>query len=54
MLLPILAADGIEVKVNNDLLAVRRNHLVGDTMVLTVQRDDQVLDLELVLHSDRL
>ena len=50
----ILAADGIEVKVNNDLLAVRRNHLVGDTMVLTVQRDDQVLDLELVLHSDRL
>lgn len=50
----ILTADGIEVKVNNDLLAVRRNHLVGDTMVLTVQRDDQVLDLELVLHSDRL
>ena len=49
----ILAADGVDVKVNNDLLAVRRNHLVGDTMVLTVQRDGQVLELEVVLRSDR-
>ena len=49
----ILAADGVPVSVNNDLLTVRRNHLVGDTMVLTVQRDGQVLELEVVLRSDR-
>ena len=49
----ILAADGVPVSVNNDLLTVRRNHMVGDTMVLTIQRDDQVLELEVVLRSDR-
>ena len=49
----ILAADGVPVSVNNDLLTVRRSHAVGDTMVLTVQRDQQVLELEVVLRSDR-
>ena len=49
----ILAADGVPVSVNNDLLTVRRSHAVGDTMALTVQRDQQVLELEVVLRSDR-
>lgn len=49
----ILAADGVPVSVTNDLLTVRRTHAVGDTLRLTVQRDGQVLELELVLRSDR-
>ena len=49
----ILAADGFPVSITNDLLTVRRTHMVGDTLHLTVQRGEQVLELELVLRSDR-
>lgn len=49
----IIAADGEPVQENNDLLAVRRNHTVGDTVVLTVQRGEEIFDAEIVLQSDR-
>ncbi len=49
----ILAADGVDVALTGDLLMVRRNHGVGDTVVLTIQRGDQVFDAEVVLGSDR-
>ena len=49
----ILAADGQPVSITTDLLAVRRNHVVGDTMILTVQRGEEVFDVEIVLRSDR-
>lgn len=49
----VLAADGVPVWVIDDLLMVRRNHGVGDTVVLTIQRGDQVFDAEVVLGSDR-
>lgn len=49
----VLAADGVPVWVIDDLLTVRRNHGVGDTVVLTIQRGDQVFDAEVVLGSDR-
>ena len=49
----ILAADGVAVSQNADLLLVRRNHGVGDTVVLTVRRGDQVFDANVVLGSDR-
>ena len=49
----ILAADGVAVAQNADLLSVRRNHGVGDTVVLTVHRGEQVFDIGVVLGSDR-
>lgn len=49
----ILAADGVPVHVNNDLLTVRRTHVVGDTLHLTVQRGQEILELDLVLRSNR-
>jgi len=49
----ILAADGQTIKQTGDLLAVRRNHVLGDTMVLTLQRGEETLDVEVVLYSNR-
>ena len=49
----ILAADGVDVALTNNLLAVRRNHSVGETVVLTIRRGQQVFDVEVVLGSDR-
>ncbi len=49
----ILAADGVDVALTNNLLMVRRNHGVGETVVLTIQRGEQVFDVEVVLGSDR-
>ena len=49
----VMAADGEEVKVINDLLSVRRNHGVGDTTVLTVRRGGEIFDAYVVLGSDR-
>ncbi len=49
----ILAADGQPVSITNDLLTVRRNHVVGDTIILTLQRGEEVFDVEILLRSDR-
>lgn len=49
----VMAADGEEVKVIDDLLSVRRNHGVGDTTVLTVRRGGEIFDAYVVLGSDR-
>jgi S1-C subfamily serine protease len=49
----VLAADGEAVDDINDLLCVRRNHGVGDTTVLTIQRGEKVFDASVVLGSDR-
>ena len=47
----LLRADGQELHGINDLMAVRRTHLVGDTMTLTVQRDGQVFDVDVTLYA---
>ena len=49
----ILAADGQSVAQTEDLLAVRRNHVLGDTMVLTLQRGEEILEVEVVLYSNK-
>ena len=49
----VLAADGMPIYVTSDLLMVRRNHGVGDTLVLTIRRGEQVFDAEIVLQSSR-
>ena len=46
----ILAADGIGVSTNTDLLAVRRTHIVGESVVLTIRRDGQTFDVTVVLY----
>ena len=47
----ILAVDGQDISVTADLMAIRRQHAIGDTIVLTVLRDDQTLDIPVVLRS---
>ena len=46
----ILCADGVPVYTNDDLLSARRTHIAGETIVLTVQRDGDVFDAEVVLY----
>ena len=49
----ILAADGQAVSVTSDLLTARRNHIIGDTVTLTILRDGQQFDVEVTLRSNR-
>lgn len=46
----ILAADGVEICRNSDLLSVRRTHIAGETIILTVQRGDEIFDTEVYLY----
>ena len=46
----ILAADGIGVSTNTDLLAVRRTHIVGESVVLTIRRDGETFDVTVALY----
>ncbi len=47
----ILAADGTEVHETWELLDLRGHHIVGESMVLTVQRGDQVFDADVTLYA---
>ena len=47
----ILAADGTEVYETWELLDLRGRHIVGESMVLTVQRGDQVFDADVTLYA---
>ena len=47
----ILAADGTEVHATWELLDLRGRHIVGESMVLTVQRGDQVFDADVTLYA---
>ena len=49
----ILAADGQDVYTTADLMHVRRDHTVGDEIVLTIWRDGETFDVAVTLHSDR-
>lgn len=46
----ILAADGIGVSTNTDLLAVRRTHIAGESVVLTIRRDGETFDVTVALY----
>lgn len=45
----VLEADGVALRETLDLLAVRRNHLAGDTMHLTLLRNGQTVAVDVVL-----
>ena len=47
----ILAADGVEVHETWELLELRGRHIVGEDMVLTVQRDGEVFDASVMLYA---
>ncbi len=49
----LIAADGQEIHTVDDLLVIRRTHQVNDTVHLTIQRDDEILELDVMLYSDR-
>ena len=47
----ILAADGVEVHETWELLDLRSRHIVGESMVLTVQRGGDVFDADVTLYA---
>ena len=47
----LLRADGQALGSIDDLMAVRRTHLVGDTITLTVLRDGQTFDVDVPLYA---
>ncbi len=49
----ILAADGVAVYKTADLLAIRRNHVLGETITLTVGREGRVFDVEIELTASK-
>ena len=49
----ILAVDGSPISCINDLLAIRRDHKVNDTVTLTILRGSETLDVSVKLLSDR-
>lgn len=49
----ILAADGQDVYTTADLMRVRRNHGIGEEIVLTVWRDGETFDAAVTFQSDR-
>jgi len=49
----ILMADGQPITQTSDLLAVRRTHVIGDTMVLTLRRGEETLEVSVVLYSSK-
>ena len=49
----LLKADGQPLHQINDLMTVRRTHLVDDTMTLTVLRDGRVFDVEVPLYANK-
>ena len=49
----LLKADGQTLHQISDLMAVRRTHLVDDTMTLTVLRDGRMFDVEVPLYANK-
>lgn len=48
----ITAIDGNEVASSDDVIIQVRSHSIGDTVTLTVMRDGQEMDIDVVLGSD--
>ena len=47
----IVAVDGHSTATTDDLMAVRRTHIAGETMTLTLSRGGQTLNVEVVLRA---
>ena len=49
----ILTADGRPLSTIDDLMAVRRGHIAGENLTLTLQRNGQTITADVVLRADR-
>ena len=49
----ILAVNGQEISTTAELMAIRRQHAIGDTLTMTVLRDGETLDIPVVLRSNK-
>ena len=49
----LLQADGQDIYTTEDLFRIRADHQVGETMHLTLWRDDGTFETDVLLHSDR-
>ena len=49
----ILSVNGQSIAETADLMAIRRDHAIGDTLTLTLLRGDQTLDIPVVLRSNK-
>lgn len=49
----ILKANGRDLYVTSDLLAVRRECRAGDTMALVIYRDGEIIDVEVTLKAEK-
>lgn len=49
----IIKANGRDVYTNSDLLAVRRECRVGDTMILTIYRNGETFDVNITLEANK-
>ena len=47
----IVAADGHSTATTDDLMAVRRTHIAGETMTLTLSRGGQTISVDVVLRA---
>lgn len=47
----LVAADGEPLATSDDLLAVRQGHIVGETMRLTVEREGETFDVDVMLYA---
>ena len=49
----ILAIDGERVAGTPDVMRIRRNHIIGDSLTLTLLRDGQTFDVTVVMRSSK-
>lgn len=49
----ILAVNGQDISTTAELMAIRRQHAIGDTLTLTVLRDGETMDIPVVLRSNK-
>ena len=49
----ILAVNGQEISTTAELMVIRRQHAIGDTLTMTVLRDGETLDIPVVLRSNK-
>ena len=49
----ILAVNGQEITTTAELMAIRRQHTIGDTLTLTILRDGETMDIPVVLRSNK-
>ena len=49
----ILAIDGERVSSTSDVMRIRRNHIIGDSLTLTLLRDGQTFDVTVVMRGSK-